>query len=65
VNEHQTNNSAIFSMQHSSENTALNMENTALVVTFIINFESLKVAKNDLSTRNSLNQLKRRHAHTI
>jgi len=66
MGEHQTNNSAIFSIQHTSENTelcmeniALHMENTALLVTFVTNFESLKVSKtNNLSTRNVLNQLK-------
>jgi len=55
VGEHQTNNSAIFSIQHSSENTAVRNI-----------FESLKVAKtNYLSTRNALTQLKHCHAHAI
>jgi len=35
VGEHQMNNIALFSMQHSSENTALRMENTAILVACI------------------------------
>jgi len=45
--------------QHSLENTALRMENTALLVMCIAKFELLKVAKtNNLLTRNTLKQLK-------
>jgi len=58
MGEHRMNNSAIFSIQHSSKNAALCMENKALLVTCITNFELLKVAKtNKLSTRNAVKAL--------
>jgi len=61
MDEHQTNKSAVFSIQHSLENTELCVENTASLVTCVTNFELSKVAKmNNLLTRNALNQLKGR-----
>jgi len=64
--ELQTNNSAIFSIQHSSENTALRTQNKVLLGICITNFESLKVDKmNNLSTRNALSQLKHSHMKKI
>jgi len=36
MGEHQTNDSAIFSIQHSLENTVLHTENIAQLITFII-----------------------------
>jgi len=47
MGEHQMNNCTIFSIKHSLENTALRMENAALLVTCVTNFESLKVAKKE------------------
>jgi len=66
MGEHQMNNSAIFSIQHSSENTALAYRKYNNVGHVYNIFESLKVPRmNNLSTINALNQLKHHHAHAI
>jgi len=69
VGEHQTNNSAIFSKEHSLEKYSTAYGKYSTVGHVCNDFELLKYVKvakmNNLSVRNALNQLKYHHACAV